>query len=216
MRVLARSIGISLALVGASLSSKAQEAQIVPILSNFYHWDHHWFIWLPGDPLYEAVEVMSKQRGGGTPPLVWVFFTERSGPKRQVHYFNNAQVASARGAHFREIVFTMTGAEDQARGAHVSLSDAEGRPTTVDVDFASDAQLVTQGAGLTDQSGHAVDYHLLFFFRERNTLARDVRAVHVVRAGVDVAHPTAENNHPVPAQHRGGSRRRAACRGHRR
>ena len=48
MRVLAQSISILLALVGASLSSKAQEAQIVPILSNFYHWDHHWYVWLPG------------------------------------------------------------------------------------------------------------------------------------------------------------------------
>ena len=106
--------------------------------------------------------MMSKQRGGGTPPLVWVFFTERSGPKRQIHYLNDAQAASARGAHFREIVFTMTGAEDQARGVRVALSDAEGRPTTVDVDFTLDARLVTQGAGLTDQGGHGADDHVLF------------------------------------------------------
>ena len=116
MRFLARSIGALFVLVSPLLSSQAQEVQMVPLVSNFYHWDHHWYIWLPGDPLYEAVEVMSKQRGGGTPPLVWVFFTERSGPKRQTHYFNDAQVAAARGAYFREIAFTMTSVQDQPRG----------------------------------------------------------------------------------------------------
>jgi len=44
-----------------------------------------------GDPIYEAVEVMSNERGADAPPLVVVFFTERAVPKRQVHYFNDTR-----------------------------------------------------------------------------------------------------------------------------
>src|SRR3979409_310157 len=36
---------------------------MVPSISTFRHWDHQWYIWLPGDPTYEAVEVMSADRG---------------------------------------------------------------------------------------------------------------------------------------------------------
>ena len=40
----------------------------------FHHWDHHWYIWLPGDPVFEAVEIMAAERGPNTNPLVWIFF----------------------------------------------------------------------------------------------------------------------------------------------
>ena len=167
---------------------------MVPIFSVFHHWDHHWYIWLPGDPVYEAVEVMSRARSVGA-PLVWVFFTERAAPKRQVHYFNDIQLAKARGGHFREITFTMTGAQGQPRGITIALTDVDGSPIAVDLQFAAGAHLLTSGAGLTDQSGHSADRHLLIFFREKNAIAQDP---HVIRAGVDRAHPQPGQNHPVP------------------
>jgi hypothetical protein len=182
-------------LAAVSPPAEAQVTKIVPISSSFYHWDHHWYIWLPGDPLYEAVEVMSTERGASASPLVWVFFTERSGSKLQVHYFNDAQVAAARRALFREFSFTITGAEGRPRGVNVALNDADGHPVAIEVSFSPEAQLVSRGAGLTDQSGHAVDQHLLFFFRELNAIA-ETRSV--VRAGLDRVHPTSEDNHLVP------------------
>jgi hypothetical protein len=168
---------------------------VVPILSIFHHWDHHWYIWLPGDPVYEAVEVMSRERAVGAPPLVWVFFTERVEPKRQVHYFNDVQLAKLREGQFREITFAMTGTQGRPRGITVALTDAGGGPIVIDVQFAAGVQLVTSGAGLTDQSGHSADRHLLIFFREKNAIAQDR---HVMRAGADRAHPQPGQNHPAP------------------
>jgi hypothetical protein len=65
--------------------ARAEEQPVVPLVSFFAHWDHHWYVWLKGDATYEAVEVMSRQRGA-EPPQVWVFFTERAAPKRQIHF----------------------------------------------------------------------------------------------------------------------------------
>src|SRR5262249_5935264 len=161
---------VLLVVSSAPLPTTAREAKMVPIFSVFHHWDHHWYIWLPGDPVYEAVEVMSRARSVGA-PLVWVFFTKRAAPKRQVHYFNDIQLANARGGHFREINFPMTGAKGQPRGITIALTDVDGSPIAVDLQFAAGAQLVTRGAGLTDQSGHSADRHLLIFFREKNDLA---------------------------------------------
>ena len=48
----------------------AADPPVVPLISFFNHWDHHWYVWLRGDPTYEAVEIMSRDRGAGVPPLV--------------------------------------------------------------------------------------------------------------------------------------------------
>ena len=168
---------------------------MAPIISTFGHWDHHWYIWLPGDPTYEAVEVMSNDRAAPMPPLVWVFFTERAAPKRQVHYFNDAQLAAARGGRFSEIAFATAGAKGRPQGIKVSLADTVGRPVAIEVQFAPEAQLTTRGAGLTNQSGHSADRHLLLFFREKNVFAQ---LRHVTIAGVDVAYPQPGENHPIP------------------
>jgi len=186
---------VLIGVISASLPTMAGETKVVPILSVFHHWDHHWYIWLPGDPVYEAVEVMSRERAVGAPPLEWVFFTERVAPKRQVQFFNDVQLATFRGGHFREITFAMTGAQGQPRGITVALTDADGDAIAIDLQFAAGAQLVTTGAGLTDQSGHSADRHLLIFFREKNAIAQDR---HVVRAGADRAHPQPGQNHPAP------------------
>ena len=42
------------ALANASLAAETAKAPLVPIVTFLSHWDHHWYIWLPGDPVYEA------------------------------------------------------------------------------------------------------------------------------------------------------------------
>jgi hypothetical protein len=169
---------------------------MVPIVSHFEHWDHHWFIWLPGDSTYEAVEVMSSDRSDAeSPPLVWVFFTERAPPKRQWHYFNDAQAAAARGARFSGFDFTIAGAVDQPRGVKLSLADSDGRSVEIEAQFGPDARLTTRGAGLTDQSGHSADRHLLLFFREKNAITSNRS---VMRAGIDLSRPHPPENHFAP------------------
>jgi hypothetical protein len=168
---------------------------LVPIVSVFRHWDHHWYMWLPGDPVYEAVEVMSRERGENTPPLVWVFFTERDAPKRQTHYFNDARVAAAVGGHFRNIVFAMTGTHGRPRGVSVALTDLSGRAVVIDAQCSPHAQLVTMGAGLTDQIGHSGDRLLLVFFREKNAYAENWR---VMLDGIDVSKTQPGQNHAAP------------------
>jgi hypothetical protein len=98
---------------------------LVPIISMFHHWDHHWYLWLPGDPVYEAVEVMAAERAPNTSPLVWVFFTERDGPKHQVHYLNDSRLAAATGAVSRDIAFTMTGAKGGPQSVSVKFVDLQ-------------------------------------------------------------------------------------------
>jgi hypothetical protein len=186
--------GLSFFLAGAWVTS-ASATPLVPIISLLSHWDHHWYIWLPGDPHYEAVEVMAAERGADVPPLVWVFFTERDEPKRQTHYFNDARVAAARGANFSDIAFTMTGTDEGPQDLVVSFVDTAARSIAIEVRFNPGTQLVTQGAGLTNQIGHSGDRLLLVFFRERNAFAQ---VSHVTIAGVDVAIPQPGENHPVP------------------
>jgi hypothetical protein len=192
----ARIMAISLSpLFSGAWVTSASATPLVPIISLLSHWDHHWYIWLPGDPLYEAVEVMAAERGADVAPLVWVFFTERNEPKRQTHYFNDARVAATRGADYGDIAFTMTGAGEGPRDLVVRFIDAGGRSIAIEVRFNPGTQLVTQGAGLTNQIGHSGDRLLLVFFRERNAFAQ---ASHVTIAGLDVAMPQPGQNHPVP------------------
>jgi hypothetical protein len=186
---------IALSLVGTSpMAAVATETPLVPLVSSLYHWDHHWYIWLPGDPVYEAVEVMAAERDN-TVPLAWVFFTERDGPKRQVHYYNDPQLAAVRGAQSRDIAITMTGSDDGPKDVSVSLVDLTGRPIEIGVSFSSDARLITQGAGLTNQIGHSGDRMLLMFFREKNAFAQ---SWHAAIGGVDASKPQSAQYRPTP------------------
>ncbi|MGA2792383.1 MAG: hypothetical protein ABSE69_02450 [Roseiarcus sp.] len=173
----------------------AAQTPLVPIVSGFRHSDHHWYLWLPGDPVYEAVEVIAAQRGANAVPLVWVFFTERDGPKRQIHFYNDAAIAGLAGAQWRDIAFTMTGSDGEPRGVAVSFADFKGRPVAIEASFGPGARLVAIGAGLTNQAGHSADRHLLLFFRERNAFARTWR---VAIAGADVAVAQPGQNRPAP------------------
>ena len=173
----------------------AAEMPLVPIASFFHHWDHHWYIWLPGDPVCEAVEIMVAERGPNTNPLVWVFFTERDRPKRQIHYYSDARIAATVGGQSRDMAFTMSGAEGGPRGVFAAFQDDKGHPIAIDVQMGRDARLHAKGAGLTNQMGHSGDRMLLVFFREKNAFAE---TWHVAIAGTDVAVPQAGQNHPAP------------------
>ena len=116
---------ISLTIVLAPLTALAKP--LVPILSFLQHWDHHWYVWLPGDSLYEAVAVMATECGPQG-PLVWVFFTERAPPKNQANYYNDATAVAAskargRLAHFVPLSFAMTGTEGAPRGVSVEFDE---------------------------------------------------------------------------------------------
>ncbi len=152
-------------------------------------------MWLPGDPVYEAVEVMAAERGPNTAPLVWVFFTERDGPKRQTHYYNDPKIAAATGAQTRDIAFAMTGAESEPRGLSVSLVDNAGRSIEIGASFSPGVRLGTTGAGLTNQIGHSGDRILLMFFREKNAFAQ---TWHVTIAGTDATKPQPGESRPTP------------------
>lgn len=178
----------------------ATAAPLVPIVSFLQHWDHHWYVWLPSDPAYEAVEIMAAERGPNRPPLLWVFFTERAVPKRQINYYNDAQVAAARAAdgtttQFADIKFAMTGMGGAPRGVSAGFVDFKNRPVTIEVGFAPEARLVTANAGLTDQIGHSGEHLLLLFFREKGARAQNP---HVTIAGTDAAKLPPGQDYPGP------------------
>jgi hypothetical protein len=123
---IAASLLLNLATVFAPMTVSAKP--LIPLLSFVQHWDHHWYAWLPGDPVYEAVEVMAAERSGQE-PLVWVFFTERAPPKNQINYYNDmaAVVASRAGgrvSYFVPMRFAMTGNDGAPLGVAVAFDDA--------------------------------------------------------------------------------------------
>src|ERR1700676_567713 len=74
---------------GAALAGPEETAMtypLVPFSTVVDGWDHHWFLWLPLHPVYESVEVASREpdRDGRVDACVWL--TERAGAKRHIHY----------------------------------------------------------------------------------------------------------------------------------
>lgn len=178
----------------------ATATPLVPIVSFLQHWDHHWYVWLPSDPVYEAVEVMAAERDPRSPPLLWVFFTERAEPKHQVNYYNDAEVAAARAtartnAQYADIKFAMTGGEGEPRGVAAEFVDSQNRKVTIGVDFDPGAKLGTVGTGLTDQIGHSGTRLLLLFFREKATRTQNP---HVTVDGTDVVKLPPGQSYPLP------------------
>ena len=148
--------------------SSTVSTSTVPLLGfpvALYHYDFHWYFWLSRHPQFEAAEVMTAERPGRA-PLIWVFFTERAGAKRQHHYVNDAPLAAALGWTFRDISFKMGGGAGEAKGLDVSLEDDAGRPVAITMDFDPGTQLSRTGRrGLTSQSGHSGDKHFMIFYR---------------------------------------------------
>lgn len=189
------SAGFFLCFFGFNFSAMA-ETPLVPIASRLEHWDHHWYIWLPGDPVYEAVEIMAAERPKSA-PLVWVFFTERNPPKHQTHFFNDPHAAAALGGQVSNIAFRMTGAESEGepRGVSVAFTNDKGHKIAIDVEMNSQARLTTAHGGLTNQIGHSADRLFLIFFRETAAFA-DTWSVAIDGVNVAVAQPG--QNHPAP------------------
>src|SRR5579863_799097 len=197
-RAIAASILLSIIIIIIGFAPMTASAKpLVPILSFLQHWDHHWYAWLPGDPVYEAVEVMASERGVQE-PLVWVFFTERAPPKNQVNYYNDATVAAAskaagRVAHVAPMRFAMTGSDGAPRGVTVGFDDAQARSVSIEIGVDDGATLTT--AGLTDQIGHSSARTFLIFYRE---MAARTSAARVIVAGVDLTKPQPGVDHAVP------------------
>ena len=147
-------------------------APVVPLVSAHHHWDHHWFVWMPRHPVYESAEIMSIDAAGNPYRAVWVFFTERHGGKRQVHFFDDRQIVEGfDGSHYRAIDYKRTGTSGRGQSVRVALNGLDDVPIEIAVDLA-DRPLTRTGAGLTDQSGHSADTLFLLFHRDRNALAR--------------------------------------------
>lgn len=188
---------LNLAAVLAPMTASAKP--LVPLLSFLQHWDHHWYAWLPGDPVYEAVEVMATERGGQE-PLVWVFFTERAPPKNQVNYYNDEAAAATsraggRVTHFVPMRFAMTGHDGDPLGVAVAFDGAESRRIAVEIGVDDGVKLSTTGAGLTNQIGHSSARTLLIFFREQAARTEQAR---VTVAGVDMVKPQPGIERPIP------------------
>jgi hypothetical protein len=129
---------------------------------------------------------------------VWVWFTERAGSKRQVHYRNDARLAAFVGGDYRPIAYQISGEDGGPRSVHVRFDDIENTPVEIEVRCDPDQTLTRHGAGLTDQSGHMSDRAFLVFHRETNALAREGRAL-VSFATIHSRPPSAPADlHPPP------------------
>ena len=163
-------VGLS-CLIGAVAPAGAG-ATVVPLVTAHHHWDHHWFVWLPRHSVYESVEVMSIDSAGDYFRVVWVFFTERHGAKRQVHFFDNRQIVERfPGSHYRPIEYERSGAPGRGQSVRVALAGLDDVPIEIAIDLA-DRSLTRIGAGLTDQSGHSAGTLFLLFRRDRTARAR--------------------------------------------
>lgn len=196
-RCIIASLLLNLAAVLAPMTVSAKP--LVPLLSFLQHWDHHWYAWLPGDPLYEAVEVMATERSGQE-PLVWVFFTERAPPKNQINYYNDAAAATAsraggRVSYFVPMRFAMTGNAGAPLGVAVAFDDADSRRIDIEIGVDDAAKLSTTGSGLTNQIGHSSAHTLLIFFREQ---AARTQQAQVTVASVDMTKPQPGMERPIP------------------
>jgi hypothetical protein len=171
-----------------ALAARAAGEPIVPFTSRFSHWDHHWYVWLPRDPVYEAVEVMSADRPGASSPLVWAFFTERAAPKRQHHYVNDPALAAQTGRSYAAIDYAASGAAGGPLGLAARFADVAGQPVAIAVDFPAGVGLSPKGGGLTNQIGHSGDRVFLIFYREA---AARTEASRVTVGGVERSEPVA-------------------------
>jgi len=167
-----------LAVVAFATSGRGEVAPAVPLVSEHHYFDHHWYVWLPRHPTYEAVEVMSIDTPSNPYRLVWVFFTEREGAKRQHHFMDDRRIADGvDDLHYRQIDYRRTGGSEGGQSVSVSFTDLEGALVELEIN-AENVPLTQAGAGLTDQSGHSADLLVLLFHRERNaTAARNKVAI---------------------------------------
>lgn len=168
---------------------------LVPFCASFSHWDHHWFIWLPRDPDYEAVEIHSQDARDGAKPLVWVYFTERNPPKRQVNFVNDEALARLRGWIFRDVAYDIRNRAGAPRGVAVRFADDRNRSVAVTFDVKDDAVFATAGAGVTNQMGHGADGVFLLLYRQATA---EASASKVLIEAADVSEQLRGGRNPLP------------------
>src|SRR5450432_1973735 len=118
----------SLVRAAAGPEEPAMPHPLVPFSTVVDTWDHHWFLWLPHHPHYEAVEIASRDAARDGSVAVWVWFTERAGPKRQIHYRNDRRSAGFVGGHYRPIAYQISGEDEHPRSVQVRFDDIESVP----------------------------------------------------------------------------------------
>jgi hypothetical protein len=147
------------------------ERPLIPINTNFSYWDHHWIMWTPQHPTYEAIEAMTfESPGDPSSRLIRVFFTERDGSKKQVHYFNDqAIVKTWRGeAYYRNIECKTDGKPGKPFNLFLKFQDKQSHIVEWTMSFQQDQSLSSQFAGLKDQGGHAAETVFLVFYSGSN------------------------------------------------
>src|SRR5436305_384171 len=109
--------GSPLPMLPATASEEATMTHpLVPFSTVVDHWDHHWFLWLPHHPVYEAVEIASREPDHDGRVAVWVWFTERAGARRQIHYRSDRQLAALVSGSYRPIDYAISGDAGGPRG----------------------------------------------------------------------------------------------------
>ena len=207
--------GLSRLLIGAALvlacmaftttgRGASAFAPAVPLTSHHVHFEHHWYVWLPRHPTYEAVEVMSVDAPHNPYKLVWVIFTERDGEKRQHHFIDDRRITEyVDNFHYREIDYRRAGEAGEGQSVYASFADLDGARVEIAID-AEGMPLKWHDDGLTDQSGHSAEKLVMLFHRvsgaltERNSVVIDGRDFSF-RAGDDP-----EGKHPFVAAYSAG------------
>jgi hypothetical protein len=168
-KLLSRRVLCTVGLIASMTSpGMAQDTKypVVPLHSFFSHWDHHWYVWLRGDAAYEAVEIMTRYRGPDIPLLVWIFFTERAPPKRQVHYISDQQIASMRRWQYRAIEVLTSGPVGESQSLSANFTNGHDQPVSIAIERNPRVALSATRGGLTNQIGHSGDQMVMLFFRE--------------------------------------------------
>lgn len=147
------------------------DSPLIPVNTNFSYWDHHWIMWTPQHQKYEAIEVMTQDNTKNPESkLIRIFFTERSGNKKQVHYFNDIETAKNwKGeAYFRTVEYEANGEPEHPLNLHIKFLDKDSLWVEWNVNFEKKQLLSTQYSGLKDQGGHAAETVFLIFYSGRN------------------------------------------------
>jgi hypothetical protein len=194
-------ISAAMLVCGAAFPAHGQTQSLLPINSNFSFWDHHWIMWIPQHPVYEAVEVLSlDDPRDARNRLIRIFFTERGG--KQVQYFSDPTVAKnwRTEAYFRDIQYRTEGEFGKPLNLYVKFKDKDERLVELTVEIAKGESLTTAGSGLKAQGSHASDVAFLLFYngpavtKTTGTLlidGKDYSAVQVQDEGVKRFYQTA-------------------------
>lgn len=166
------------ALALAGTTSQAQSQPMIPFNTSFSHSEHHWIMWIPKHPVYEAIEVRSNdnpQSPNGK--SITVFFTERAGGKNQVYYFNEESAAKRwtqikkQQAYFRDIEYRTEGTTGKPMSLFVKFKDKDDISVELTMQFGKDQELTTEHAGLANQMGHGAEALFMIFYREKVSTA---------------------------------------------